>query len=76
MNVVVITTGLNVGGAETMLLHMVAEWIKSGHRVNVYSLSNVCYLDENFAELGVDLKRYDLKNSANFFGECIGYAKI
>ena len=66
MNIVVITTGLNVGGAETMLLHLVKEWLKKDFRVTIFSLSGVCYLDEAFIKLGVHVKSYDLKSFSNF----------
>ncbi|MDB9757127.1 glycosyltransferase [Pseudomonadales bacterium] len=66
MNIVVITTGLNMGGAETMLLHMVKEWLTKDLKVIVFSLSSNCYLDEKFIALGVEVKNYDIKNFSNF----------
>lgn len=66
MNIIVITTGLNMGGAETMLLHMVKEWLKKDLKINIFSLSSACYLDAAFVALGVEVKTYNLKSFSNF----------
>tara|TARA_B100000767_G_scaffold259747_1_gene269766 strand:+ start:4123 stop:5250 length:1128 start_codon:yes stop_codon:yes gene_type:complete len=66
MNIIVITTGLKMGGAETMLLHMVKEWLKRDLKVNIFSLSSACYLDGAFVALGVEVKTYNLKSFSNF----------
>ena len=65
MNIVVITTGLNVGGAETVLLHLVKEWLSRNVRVTVLSLSGKCHLDNAFISLGVEVKSYNLKSFSN-----------
>ena len=65
MNIVVITTGLNVGGAETVLLQLVKEWLSRNVRVTVLSLSGKCYLDNAFMSLGVEVKSYNLKSFSN-----------
>lgn len=56
MNIIVITTGLKMDGAETILLHMVKEWLKKDLKVNILLLSSVCYLDGAFVMLGVEVK--------------------
>ena len=43
MNIVVVTTGLNVGGTETLLLNLVKEWLKKDLKITIFSLSNVCF---------------------------------
>ena len=66
MKVSIITTGLKVGGAETVLLNIVKELLKSNLKINILSLSDTCYLDKSFKDLGVDVKNYNLKSPTNF----------
>ncbi|MDA9242722.1 glycosyltransferase [Amylibacter sp.] len=65
MNIVVITTGLNVGGAETLLLHLVKEWLSRNTSITVLSLSGKCHLDDAFMLTGVEVKNYNLKSFSN-----------
>lgn len=62
MNIVVISTGLNVGGAETLLLHLVKEWLSRNISVTILSLSGKCHLDDAFMSIGVEVKSYNLKS--------------
>ena len=44
-------------GAETILLHMVKEWLKKDLKVNILLLSSVCYLDGAFVARRAKVKK-------------------
>ena len=75
MKILVVTTGLNVGGAETLLLNLVKVWIKNGFQVTIFSLSGACDLDEAFIELGAKVKSYNLKCYSNFVPGVYNFCK-
>ena len=65
LKIVVITTGLRVGGAETLLLSMVKRWLDEDVEVSILSLSGVGALDDKFREIGVDVHNYNLDGFYN-----------
>ena len=66
MKILVVTTGLNVGGAETLLLNLVKVWLKNDFQVTIFSLAGKCDLDEAFIAVGAEVKSYNLKCYSNF----------
>ena len=71
MHIVVVTTGLRAGGAETVLLHLVRQWRQEGHEVTILSLSSKCHLDNSFLAMDVEVKNYSLKNYSEFVQGCV-----
>lgn len=66
MNIVVVTTGLKAGGAESVLLQLVRQWLFAGHKITILSLSSQCHLDELFVSLNIVVKNYNLKSFSGF----------
>ena len=66
MHIVVVTTGLKAGGAESVLLQLVQQWLNVGHTITIMSLSSQEHLDNHFAALKVVVKNYNLKSIYGF----------
>ena len=73
LKIVVITTGLRVGGAETLLLSMVKRWLDEDIEVSILSLSGIGALDDKFREIGVDVHNY---NFDGFFNRMRGIYRL
>jgi glycosyltransferase involved in cell wall biosynthesis len=65
LKIVVITSGLRMGGAETLLLNIVKKWLNEDVEISIFSLSGVGALDDRFREIGVDVHNYNLDGFCN-----------